>query len=283
MSDHLAVVHQYFLPKQALTTAAGWLASAQAGGLTTWAIKRFVKRYRVNMDEAANPDIASYATFNDFFTRALRSDARPMAHADLICPVDGTISQLGAIAGAQIFQAKGHHYTTTELLGGDAALAGAFTNGHFATVYLSPSDYHRIHMPCKGRLTRMVYVPGDLFSVNPTTARGVPQLFARNERVVCMFDTAWGSCAMVLVGATIVGSIATVWHGTVTPPRHNQASTWDYQGQRIDLAQGAELGRFMLGSTIVLLMPPCGLQFRPDWQAQTPVRLGERFADIATD
>lgn len=280
MSDRLAVAPQYLIPKQALTTAAGWFASARAGGLTTWVIERFVQRYSVNMGEAANPDITSYATFNDFFTRALRPDARPLAKADLICPVDGAISQLGNINDDQIFQAKGHHYTTTELLGGDRATAAAFANGHFATIYLSPRDYHRIHMPCAGKLRQMVHVPGDLFSVNPTTARGVPRLFARNERVVCIFDTAWGPCAMVLVGATIVGSIATVWHGTVTPPRRSQVQTWDYAQQNIQLAQGAELGRFLLGSTIVLLMPAGPLRFRPDWQAQSPVRLGEHFADI---
>ncbi|WP_296447861.1 archaetidylserine decarboxylase, partial [Rhodoferax sp. UBA5149] len=182
MSDRLAVLPQYLLPKQALTALAGRVAGARGGKLTTRLIAWFVRRYGVNMAEAANPEVASYATFNEFFTRALKDGARPLAGADLICPVDGAISQFGAMAGDQIFQAKGHHYSSTALLGGDAALAARFEHGSFATLYLSPRDYHRIHMPCDGRLSRMIYVPGDLFSVNPTTARGVPGLFARNER-----------------------------------------------------------------------------------------------------
>ena len=200
MSDRLAVLPQYLLPKQALTTLAGKFASARLGGLTTSVIRWFVGRYNVNMAEAANPDIASYTSFNDFFTRALKPGARPLAQADLICPVDGAISQFGPIAKDQVFQAKGHTYSTTALVGGDAAAAARFDNGHFATLYLSPRDYHRIHMPCAGELTRMVHVPGDLFSVNPTTARGVPGLFARNERVVCFFESAQGPFVLVLVG-----------------------------------------------------------------------------------
>jgi phosphatidylserine decarboxylase len=188
--------------------------------MTTRLIRWFVGKYGVNMDEAANPDIASYASFNEFFTRPLREGARPLAHADFICPVDGAISQFGAIDDHQIFQAKGHKFTTAALVGGDAKLAAQFQHGSFANLYLSPKDYHRIHMPCDGRLTRMIYVPGALFSVNPTTARGVPGLFARNERVVCVFESdPNGTFVMVLVGATIVGSMATVWHGVVNPPR----------------------------------------------------------------
>ena len=174
------------------------------------------------MGEAAEPDIACYPTFNEFFTRALKPGARPLAEADLVCPVDGAISQFGSIERDQIFQAKGHRYSTTALVGGDAALAAPFDDGHFATLYLSPRDYHRIHMPCDGRLLRMVHVPGELFSVNPTTARGVPGLFARNERVVCLFESSRGPFVLVLVGATIVGSMATVWHGVVSPPRIRQ-------------------------------------------------------------
>ncbi|MBS0544571.1 MAG: phosphatidylserine decarboxylase, partial [Proteobacteria bacterium] len=215
MSDRLAVLPQYLLPKRALTVLAGKLAGARAGGLTTAVIRWFVGRYGVNMDEAANPDIASYPTFNEFFTRPLRAGARPLAQAPLVCPVDGAISQFGAIERDQIFQAKGHRYSTTALVGGDAALAARFDDGAFATLYLSPRDYHRIHMPCAGRLRRMIYVPGELFSVNPTTARGVPGLFARNERVVCVFESDNGPFVLVLVGATIVGSMATVWHGVV--------------------------------------------------------------------
>ena len=279
MSDRLAVLPQYLLPQRALTTFAGRIASAQAGSLTTALIRRFIARYGVDMSEAANPDITSYASFNDFFTRALRPGARPLSKADLICPVDGAVSQFGAIDSDQIFQAKGHHYSTTALLGGDAALAAQFQNGHFATIYLSPRDYHRIHMPCHGQLRRMVHVPGALFSVNPTTARGVPGLFARNERVVCVFDSARGPFVMVLVGATIVGSMATVWHGLVNPPRTGTLRSWDYAGKPpIKLRQGDEMGRFLLGSTIVLLLPPGPLHFNADWAPAHPVRLGQAMA-----
>ncbi len=279
MSDRLAVLPQYLLPQRALTTFAGRIASAQAGSLTTALIRRFIARYGVDMSEAANPDITSYASFNDFFTRALRPGARPLSKADLICPVDGAVSQFGAIDSDQIFQAKGHHYSTTTLLGGDAALAAQFQNGHFATIYLSPRDYHRIHMPCHGQLRRMVHVPGALFSVNPTTARGVPGLFARNERVVCVFDSARGPFVMVLVGATIVGSMATVWHGVVNPPRTGTLRSWDYAGKPpVKLRQGDEMGRFLLGSTIVLLLPPGPLHFNADWAPAHPVRLGQAMA-----
>jgi len=278
VSDRLAVLPQYLLPKQALTVLAGKFASLQGGKLTTSAIRRFVARYNVNMAEAANPDIASYATFNDFFTRALKPGARPLAEADLVCPVDGAISQFGAIEKDQIFQAKGHSYSTTALVGGDAQLAARFENGHFATLYLSPRDYHRIHMPCAGELARMIHVPGDLFSVNPTTARGVPGLFARNERVVCVFESAQGPFVLVLVGATIVGSMATVWHGLVNPPRPGTLRQWDYAAGQVSLGQGDEMGRFLLGSTVVMLFPQGPLRFNPQWAPARPIRLGEEMA-----
>lgn len=256
----------------------GYLANLQAGATTTAVIRWFIKRYRVNMSEALNPDPAAYASFNAFFTRELKPNARPLAEADWVCPVDGAISQLGSIVEDQIFQAKGHHYSTQALVGGDAQLAKQFQNGHFATVYLSPRDYHRIHMPCAGTLQRMIYVPGDLFSVNPTTARGVPGLFARNERVVCVFEGSFGPFVMVLVGATIVGSMATTWHGIVNPPRPGRVLEWDYSGKNIHLSQGAEMGRFLLGSTIVLLTPASDMQFSKHWQPATAVRLGEAMA-----
>ena len=278
MSDRLAVLPQYLLPKQALTTLAGKFASARLGGLTTSVIRWFVGRYNVNMAEAANPDIASYTSFNDFFTRALKPGARPLAQADLICPVDGAISQFGPIAKDQVFQAKGHTYSTTALVGGDAAAAARFDNGHFATLYLSPRDYHRIHMPCAGALTRMVHVPGDLFSVHPPTARGVPGLFARNERVVCFFESAQGPFVLVLVGATIVGSMATVWHGQVNPPRTGVLRQWDYAKGQVSLQQGEEMGRFLLGSTVVMLFPQGPLQFNPQWSPTRPIQLGEAMA-----
>jgi phosphatidylserine decarboxylase len=281
VSDRLAVLPQYLLPKQALTIFAGKFAQARAGGLTTAVIRRFVARYGVNMDEAANPDIAAYPTFNEFFTRPLRTGARPLAAADFICPVDGAISQFGPIARDQIFQAKGHTYSTTALVGGDAELAAAFENGSFATIYLSPRDYHRIHMPCAGRLRRMIHVPGDLFSVNPVTARGVPGLFARNERVVCLFDSDFGPFVLTLVGATIVGSMATTWHGVVNPPRPGKIRDWRYEDQRIEFARGDEMGRFLLGSTVVLLFPQDTLRFNPEWSPAKPVRLGEAMGALA--
>jgi phosphatidylserine decarboxylase len=276
MSDRTKVLLQYLLPKQALTILMGKLAHAKAGSFTTSMISRFVKRYSVNMAEAANPNIASYASFNEFFVRPLRPNARPLATAPFICPVDGAISQFGKIERDQIFQAKGHYFSTTALVGGDAKLAAEFEHGSFANLYLSPKDYHRIHMPCAGRLRRMIYVPGALFSVNPVTARGVPQLFARNERVVCVFDSPQhGPFVMVLVGATIVGSMATVWHGMVNPPRSKQVREWQYQNQNIELQQGEEMGRFMLGSTVVMLFQKDVLQFNPEWQPAGQVRLGQ--------
>jgi len=285
VSDRFAVLPQYLLPKQALTEFAGFVASRERGWVTTEIIRRFVAKYRVNMDEAANPDIASYATFNDFFTRALKPGARPLADCALVCPVDGAISQFGAIAQGRLIQAKGHDYSTTALVGGDAALAAAYDDGHFATLYLSPRDYHRIHMPCDGRLSRMVYVPGDLFSVNPTTARGVPGLFARNERVVCVFESARGPFVLALVGATIVGSMATVWHGVVNPTRGKALREWRYPASpaqpdaAIFLKQGEEMGRFLLGSTVVMLFPKGPLRFNADWAPGRAVRLGEAMAD----
>jgi phosphatidylserine decarboxylase len=278
--SRLAVLPQYLLPKGALTNFAGWVAGAKGGSRTTSLIRWFVGRYNVNMDEALDPDISHYKTFNEFFTRALRPDARPMADADFICPVDGRISQFGAIEDDQIFQAKGHKFSTTALVGGDAALAAKFQHGSFANLYLSPRDYHRIHMPCDGKLTRMIYVPGELFSVNPTTARGIPGLFARNERVVCVFDTANGPFVMTLVGATIVGSMATVWHGVVNPPRLAQVAEWTYADQNIVLKKGEELGRFLLGSTVVMLFPKDTLSFNPAWQPAGPVCLGEAMANL---
>ena len=281
MSDRLSVLSQYFLPKQALTRVMGRLANLEGGTTTTAVIRWFIERYKVDMSEALNPDPAAYATFNSFFTRELKADARPVAQADWICPVDGAVSQLGAIAGNQIFQAKRHSYSTQALVGGDAALAAQFQDGNFATIYLSPRDYHRIHMPCAGRLLRMIHIPGELFSVNPATARGVPGLFARNERLVCVFDGPHGLFIMVLVGATVVGSMATVWHGVVNPPRPGKIREWDYREQNIQLPQGAEMGRFLLGSTIVLLTPRSNMQWNSTWQAATPVRLGQMMADQA--
>ena len=278
MSDRLAVLPQYLLPKRLLTEMVGKLAGTRGGALTHFAVRRFIARYGVDMSEAADSRIESYPSFNEFFTRPLREGARPLAAAEWICPVDGAISQFGKIEGDQIFQAKGHHYTNRALVGGDAALAAQFTDGAFATLYLSPKDYHRIHMPCAGTLRRMIYVPGDLFSVNPTTACGVPGLFARNERVVCVFDTKHGPFVLVLVGATIVGSMATVWHGVVNPPRTRDVREWRYEGDAVTLAQGAEMGRFLLGSTVVMLFPQETVRFNPEWMSARGIRLGEVMA-----
>lgn len=281
----LSIILQHLLPKQALTLLAGLLADLHAGAATTAVIGWFVKRYQVNMAEAANPDIASYKTFNAFFTRSLNADARPLAKADFICPVDGAISQFGTIEQDQIFQAKGHRYSTLALLAGQKALAAKFENGHFACLYLSPKDYHRIHMPCDGKLKSMTYVPGDLLSVNPTTASNVPNLFARNERVVCEFESnQHGTFVLVLVGATIVGSMATVWHqdntgalhGIVNPPRTSQIRSWSYEN--ITLKQGDEMGRFLLGSTVVMLFEKDTLQFNAAWQPAGAIRLGEMMS-----
>lgn len=278
MSDRLKVLPQYLLPKQAITALMGRLASAQAGNMTTRAIRWFIGRYKVNMDEAVNADPSSYSTFNEFFTRPLRPGTRPLADADFLCPVDGAISQCGAIEKDQIFQAKGHRYSTTALVGGDSVLARKFEDGQFATLYLSPRDYHRIHMPCDGRLQRMIYVPGALFSVNPVTARGVPGLFARNERVVCVFESDFGTWVLTLVGATIVGSMATVWHGVVNPPRTGNVREWHYEDKNISLKKGEEMGRFLLGSTVVMCFPKNTIKFPVDWTSERSILMGERMS-----
>ena len=280
MSDRLRILLQYLLPKQRLTTFAGRVAGAQESSMTPRLIRWFVRKYGVDMTEAENPDLASYKSFNEFFTRPLKIGVRPLAAADFVCPVDGAISQFGAIDDHHILQAKGHRFTTTGLVGGDTALAAEFRHGSFANLYLSPKDYHRLHMPCDGKLTRMIYVPGALFSVNPTTARGVPNLFARNERVVCVFASPeYGPFVMVLVGATIVGSMATVWHGVVNPKRTNKVSEWNYDDQDIVLKKGEEMGRFLLGSTIVMLFKRDTIAFNEDWVPERPVRLGERMGN----
>ena len=278
-----AILLQHIAPKQLITIVAGKLANLQCPSLTPKVIVWFVKRYHVNMQEAENPEISSYKTFNDFFTRPLKNGARPIAKADFICPVDGAISQFGKIRQNQIFQAKGHDYSTLALVAGNALLANHFEDGHFACLYLSPKDYHRIHMPCDGKLISMTYVPGDLFSVNPTTAENVPNLFARNERVVCEFiSEKHGTFIMVLVGATIVGSMSTVWHGVVNPPRSKTVKEWQYSQQGIRLKQGEEMGCFMLGSTVVMLFQKDALSFNPNWQPAQFIQLGEVMGNATT-
>ena len=266
-----------------LTRLAGWLASRRLGPITRGMVRRFIRQYQVNMNEAAQPNPAAYATFNDFFTRALKPGARPLAHAPWVCPVDGAVSQLGPIHQGQIFQAKGHAYAAQELLACSATEAQQWANGTFATIYLSPRDYHRIHMPCAGRLLRMTLVPGLLHSVNPATAARVPALFARNERLITWWQTPHGPMVLVLVGATIVGSMATAWHGVVNAQRDGQMHTWDYSDQSIELAQGDEMGRFMLGSTVVLLWPAQTLQLAPAMQPKATVRMGQVLGLLSHD
>ncbi|QXL85440.1 archaetidylserine decarboxylase [Comamonas sp. NLF-1-9] len=278
MPDRLAIALQHLAPKQALTQLAGYGATAQAGRWTTAVIRWFVRRYGVDMTEAEQADIAAYASFNAFFTRALKPGARPLADSDLVCPVDGQLSQFGSLREGRLLQAKGHDYSAAALLGADAPLAARFEDGLFATLYLSPRDYHRVHMPCRARLLRMRHVPGSLYSVNPLTARHVPGLFARNERVVCLFETEFGPMAMVLVGATIVGSICTTWHGQVNPPRGAPMRHWDYSDQEIVLAQGQEMGRFQLGSTVIVLLPRGELRWSDGWSTPGPVRMGQAMA-----
>jgi phosphatidylserine decarboxylase len=278
-SEFFSVFPQYLIPKQALTIFAGKVANAEAGAITTLIIRWFIKRYGVNMEEAAEPDIHCYRTFNEFFTRPLKRGRRSISNADYVSPADGFVSQVGVIGGTQILQAKGHNYSTIALVGGDKELAHQFYNGHFATVYLSPSDYHRVHMPCAGRLTSMTYIPGALFSVNPATARGVPGLFARNERVVCVFESEGRPFVMALVGATIVGSISTVWHGVVNPRHSGMVQQWRYGEQGLVLQKGDEMGRFQLGSTVIMLFPKSNMAFNKTWVPAQAIRLGEMMAD----
>ena len=274
----MAVWIQYVIPKRALTERVGRLAAARGGRWTTAAIRWFVRRYGVDMSEAAEPKAEAYETFNDFFTRPLRVGARPLGNSTWVSPVDGAISQLGPLREGELLQAKGHTYTPQALLGGGAGCAQPYLGGYFATLYLSPKDYHRIHMPCAGELRRMICVPGELFSVNPATAAAVPGLFARNERVVCEFETEHGPMAMVLVGATIVGSVQTVWHGTVNTPRRPAVQQWEYAQGAVRLARGDEMGRFLLGSTVVMLWGQTRLAFEPGWTPGMGIRMGQNMA-----
>jgi len=274
--DKLFVTLQYLIPQHALSRLVGMLARSEVPWIKTTFINLFMKRFGIDLSEAQIEDPDQFETFNAFFTRALKEDARPLEAADaadIACPADGAVSQLGAIRANQVFQAKGHDYSLYDLLGGDSALASEFTNGQFSTIYLSPRDYHRVHMPVTGTLRETRYVPGDLFSVNEATANGVPNLFARNERLVCIFDTEHGPAAVILVGAMIVAGIETVFSGQVTPlPK--QVVTTDYQRTApITLEKGDELGRFLLGSTVVLLFPEGKANFEADLKAGSLVRV----------
>ena len=285
--DKVKITLQYLMPKHAISRLVGKLAAAKMGWLTTKLIAMFIKSYEINMAEAKFKNAKDFETFNEFFTRELEDGARTIDDdpTTLCYPVDGRISQQGAIVDGQLIQAKGFDYSLTTLLGGDEKTAAPFQNGHFSCIYLAPKDYHRIHMPMAGTLREMIYVPGDLFSVNPLTANNVPNLFARNERVVAIFDTEQCAMAMVLVGATIVASIETVWAGTITPPAGKDIFRWQYPASGIDavhLAKGAEMGRFKLGSTVVTTFAPEMVEFNQTAGPNTVTRLGEHYADLCS-
>lgn len=284
MLDRIKIALQHLLPKRWLTELAGWGAERRGGWLTRGVITLFVRWYKVDMQEAQQPDVAAYPTFNAFFVRPLRDEARPIDAdpAVLVLPADGIISQLGPIEGEQVFQAKGHHYSLEALLAGNESMIARFRDGSFATTYLAPRDYHRVHMPCNGVLREMLYVPGELFSVNPLTAANIPNLFARNERIICLFDTDFGPMAQILVGATIVGSIETVWAGAVTPPREGIIKRWRYPQADADgavvLLKGQEMGRFKLGSTVINLFAGKNVLLGEHLYTRYVTRVGQRLA-----
>jgi phosphatidylserine decarboxylase len=282
--ESLFIAFQHIVPQHALSRCAGWLAElCHPIWLKNWIICRFVAHFDVDMTEAANPDLAAYASFNDFFTRELRPGARPVADADIVSPADGAISQLGRVDSGRVFQAKGRQFSVVELLGGDAERAAPFIDGQFATIYLSPRDYHRVHMPMAGRLTATRYIPGDLFSVNAVTAANVECLFARNERLVCHFETGAGPMVMVLVGAMVVAGIETVWAGRVAPPDRRSAIALDYMvpPAAVTLEKSQEMGRFMLGSTVILLFPSAAMAWDETCVAGSGIRLGQKLGTLA--
>lgn len=275
----LKIAFQYVMPQKYLTQAAGWLAQQKWGVVTHFIIKLFAKKYDINMEEAAKPNFSDYATFNEFFTRLLREDARKIDEnpTALCLPADGKISQCGLIDNETMLQAKGHSFSLRDLLAGDEELTATFKHGTFATTYLSPRDYHRVHMPCDATLRKMIYVPGDLFSVNPFLNEHVPNLLARNERVICVFDTAFGSMVQILVGATITASISTVWAGVINPPRPNQVKVWDYDGS-IQLKKGQEMGAFQLGSTVINLFQQDRVKLAEHLDVDSVTKMGEILA-----
>lgn len=282
--DKLATLPEYLIPQHLLSRAMHRLTRMPAGRLKNAVIRRFIQRFAVDMGEAAEPEPEAYPTFNAFFTRGLRDGARPVCGdaAALASPVDGTVSQRGTIRQGRIFQAKGHDFGLLDLLGGNQGDAAPFDGGQFATLYLSPRDYHRIHVPAAATLRRMVYVPGRLFAVKPSTVRTVPALFARNERVVCLFDTEFGPMAMVLVGAIFVGSIETVWQGELTPARRRELCRWEYADEPLEFARGDEIGRFNMGSTVILLFGPDSIQWQAGLQPGSGLRMGQCIAERAS-
>jgi phosphatidylserine decarboxylase len=280
--DQLFAFAQHITPQKTLSRTIGRIAECENTWVKNTFINQFVKKYQVDMSEAVNSDPSSYRNFNDFFTRAIRSELRPICEQKngLACPADGAVSQLGEIEHGTLLQAKGHTYSLTSLLGGDASLSNQFLGGSFATVYLSPKDYHRVHMPLTGKLTKMIHIPGKLFSVNKVTAEQIPSVFARNERTVCIFDTEAGPMAVILVGAMIVASIETTWAGQVTPFNKNVV-TWDYSElNNIEIKKGEEMGRFKLGSTAIVLFGKDAVKWEQSLQAETPTTMGMHFGQI---
>tara|TARA_R110002167_G_scaffold83117_1_gene226198 strand:+ start:472 stop:1329 length:858 start_codon:yes stop_codon:yes gene_type:complete len=280
--NDLFIYSQYLAPQHLISRGAGRIAECEHPKFKNALISWFIEKYGVNMNEAERQSPEDFKHFNDFFTRSLKADARTIDtnKESIISPVDGAISQLGGIKQGQIFQAKGQSFSLVELLGGDVERAQPFMGGDFATIYLAPKDYHRIHMPITGTLKEMIYIPGKLFSVNPATAENVPRLFARNERVAAIFDTELGPMAMVLVGAMIVASIETVWSGLVAPLKREVKSLRYDAHEQITLEKGAEMGRFKLGSTVVLAFPENASQFIESLQAGSTVRMGQTFGKI---
>ncbi|MCW4631524.1 MULTISPECIES: archaetidylserine decarboxylase [Marinomonas] len=282
--DQLFAFAQHITPQKTLSRAIGKIAECENTWVKNTFISQFVKKYQVDMSEAINSDALSYRNFNDFFTRAIRPELRPICNEEnsIACPADGAVSQLGNIEHGTLFQAKCHYYSLTSLLGGDASLSNLFLGGSFATVYLSPKDYHRVHMPLSGKLTKMIHIPGKLFSVNKVTAEQIPNVFARNERTVCLFDTEAGPMAVILVGAMIVASIETVWAGQVTPFNKNIV-TWDYKElNNIEIKKGEEMGRFKLGSTAIVLFGKNAVNWEESLQADTPTKMGMHFGNVVT-
>lgn len=280
MRNRLFVLSQYLAPQHTLSRAAGLLADCSIPAIKDPFIRWFIKRHGVDMSEALEPRPEAYRTFNDFFTRAFKEDARPIDPApdSFVSPVDGTLSQFGEIEDGEIFQAKGHYFSLETLLGGRKDMAAPFKEGQFATVYLAPADYHRIHMPIAGTVREMVFVPGQLFSVNPVTAENVPGLFARNERLVVWFDTDWGPMVLVLVGAMIVASIETVWSGVVAPRSKSMTTTSYGAVEPPSFVKGAEMGRFRLGSTVVALLPKDTVKWRQGFEAGMRMEMGKTIA-----
>jgi len=287
MLQRLQVLLQYIVPQHLLSRMTGWLAEAELGFISQWMIRLFVKCYKVDMSEAVHAEPKYYKSFNHFFARDLKPDVRKVEYGDnnIVSPADGAVSQFGQIHESRLFQAKGKHFSLTQLLGGHQKMSALFYNGQFATIYLAPRDYHRVHMPVSGKLLEMIYVPGDLFSVNTKTATHINGLFARNERLICLFETMHGPMAMILVGAMIVASIETAWSGCVVPAKKKSIRHWQYAGESllqnklVSLEQGEEMGRFKLGSTVILCFPPGGLAWHNGLASGSTLKMGQKVGE----